>query len=106
MSRFALLSVAVALLFPMSAEAIKLHLSPNVAAEACDYLADGDNKQAAACYQRVRSDPVISAQLVEWHRFQKHLRLYGPGCKFIQDRSEEHTSELQSLMRNTSAVFC
>src|SRR3546814_3923679 len=24
----------------------------------------------------------------------------------IQDRSEEHTSELQSLMRNSSAVFC
>src|SRR3546814_5453177 len=26
--------------------------------------------------------------------------------QLIQDRSEEHTSELQSLMRNSYAVFC
>src|SRR3546814_6897454 len=34
----------------------------------------------------------------------------GPGGlksgAFLQSRSEEHTSELQSLMRNSSAVFC
>src|SRR3546814_10111232 len=28
------------------------------------------------------------------------------GTLAIQDRSEEHTSELQSLMRNSYAVFC
>src|SRR3546814_1143887 len=34
-------------------------------------------------------------------------RGYGiPGRPFEPDRSEEHTSELQSLMRNSSAVFC
>src|SRR3546814_8372872 len=27
-------------------------------------------------------------------------------CSFISDSSEEHTSELQSLMRNSYAVFC
>src|SRR3546814_8686672 len=27
-------------------------------------------------------------------------------AKLIQDRSEEHTSELQSLMRTSYAVFC
>src|SRR3546814_7370173 len=26
--------------------------------------------------------------------------------KFVHERSEEHTSELQSLMRNSYAVFC
>src|SRR3546814_3712895 len=32
----------------------------------------------------------------------------GPHCtrRFITGRSEEHTSELQSLMRNSYAVFC
>src|SRR3546814_1574725 len=29
-----------------------------------------------------------------------------PGSLFHQDRSEEHTSELQSLMRISYAVFC
>src|SRR3546814_8880494 len=31
--------------------------------------------------------------------------LYRVGCR-KQDRSEEHTSELQSLMRHSYAVFC
>src|SRR3546814_9036392 len=30
----------------------------------------------------------------------------GVTSKPVQDRSEEHTSELQSLMRNSYAVFC
>src|SRR3546814_8107090 len=30
----------------------------------------------------------------------------GAGCDGGQRRSEEHTSELQSLMRNSYAVFC
>src|SRR3546814_9919310 len=28
------------------------------------------------------------------------------GCAVVRVRSEEHTSELQSLMRNSYAVFC
>src|SRR3546814_1823541 len=31
---------------------------------------------------------------------------YSSGVDFKMDRSEEHTSELQSLMRNSYAVFC
>src|SRR3546814_7561745 len=30
----------------------------------------------------------------------------GPGCQDLAGRSEEHTSELQSLMRSSYAVFC
>src|SRR3546814_1416552 len=30
----------------------------------------------------------------------------GPAFAFLTTRSEEHTSELQSLMRNSYAVFC
>src|SRR3546814_10353401 len=32
--------------------------------------------------------------------------LLQPQVRFLHDRSEEHTSELQSLMRNSYAVFC
>src|SRR3546814_2624730 len=34
------------------------------------------------------------------------LELAGPAGQFAADRSEEHTSELQSLMRISYAVFC
>src|SRR3546814_6901424 len=34
------------------------------------------------------------------------MELNIPAIKGIGDRSEEHTSELQSLMRNSNAVFC
>src|SRR3546814_5938127 len=33
----------------------------------------------------------------------RHVAMIGPTCG---DRSEEHTSELQSLMRISNAVFC
>src|SRR3546814_5912682 len=34
-----------------------------------------------------------------------HLRIAGPKQTFVYERSEEHTSELQSLMRISYAVF-
>src|SRR3546814_7000225 len=39
----------------------------------------------------------------------RHLRIDEHDCRHrgqVQDRSEEHTSELQSLMRISYAVFC
>src|SRR3546814_3347769 len=33
-------------------------------------------------------------------------RWYSPAIPAVRARSEEHTSELQSLMRNSYAVFC
>src|SRR3546814_6147302 len=39
-------------------------------------------------------------------RADAHERLKGLGAQRIIDRSEEHTSELQSLMRISYAVFC
>src|SRR3546814_7069266 len=35
----------------------------------------------------------------------EHRNFLGPSTRFAK-RSEEHTSELQSLMRNSYAVFC
>src|SRR3546814_5588758 len=36
----------------------------------------------------------------------QELRLQSTGDSFLNWRSEEHTSELQSLMRTSYAVFC
>src|SRR3546814_10464706 len=39
-----------------------------------------------------------------WNVLEQQVDL--PAQKIVQGRSEEHTSELQSLMRNSYAVFC
>src|SRR3546814_3653367 len=39
-------------------------------------------------------------------QYQKLFDMEGVKLSFAQDRSEEHTSELQSLMRISYAVFC
>src|SRR3546814_8726999 len=36
----------------------------------------------------------------------RRVRAHGKAVKRLQTRSEEHTSELQSLMRTSYAVFC
>src|SRR3546814_9655184 len=40
------------------------------------------------------------------HPFEKVMAGHNPLAQTILHRSEEHTSELQSLMRNSYAVFC
>src|SRR3546814_2927581 len=55
--------------------------------------------------------PGTEVGLVAW-REQNLLQARGPTVEFgftrtpVQQRSEEHTSELQSLMRISYAVFC
>src|SRR3546814_6207776 len=46
-------------------------------------------------------EQLVFKQLSYRHNDIRHSR-----SKFEQDRSEEHTSELQSLMRISYAVFC
>src|SRR3546814_6617403 len=57
---------------------------------------------------RIRLCPPSSlrAGQVNFGRHRYFLRLTGPGYGEIPGRSEEHTSELQSLMRTSYAVFC
>src|SRR3546814_7912341 len=60
-------------------------------------LKDGDDEQRLIGRQQ-KSVPIL-AQLKSW--IEKTQPQVTP-----QSRSEEHTSELQSLMRNSYAVFC
>src|SRR3546814_8286153 len=54
---------------------------------------------------RARSSPAIC--IVGPHQASSSRRVAAPiACAAISRRSEEHTSELQSLMRITYAVFC
>src|SRR3546814_7283070 len=46
------------------------------------------------------------AQIVEPQLQQAVTAFIGQEAKHGRERSEEHTSELQSLMRNSYAVFC
>src|SRR3546814_3030946 len=41
-----------------------------------------------------------------WPRVNRHLGTSATSIGSMVERSEEHTSELQSLMRNSYAVFC
>src|SRR3546814_9546854 len=53
-------------------------------------------------------DGAIAFQIGGARLQRQHMRLLKPklGCVLDGDRSEEHTSELQSLMRISYAVFC
>src|SRR3546814_8451432 len=59
-----------------------------------------------------RQEAVISrvTHLKRWHaalgRWTNQLSKGRPKVRQVQTRSEEHTSELQSLMRISYAVFC
>src|SRR3546814_8434099 len=55
----------------------------------------------------VFAHPGVAAQFLDQHRGADAGRLVGgPGHHVLADRSEEHTSEIQSLMRSSYAVFC
>src|SRR3546814_15384079 len=43
---------------------------------------------------------------IGFQSFAQVKQVYGEGAQTIVERSEEHTSELQSLMRISYAVFC
>src|SRR3546814_7224319 len=76
-------------------------------AELWDFGLDGlfDRAETGACgFRRIEIDNRGSSFI------DTDLRLGKRGCKFVKpappDRSEEHTSEIQSLMRIASYVFC
>src|SRR3546814_2173190 len=48
----------------------------------------------------------ISIHGADWHESAINRWIADPAHYREEERSEEHTSELQSLMRNSYAVFC
>src|SRR3546814_10372709 len=60
--------------------------------------------------QSLRKGPRAAAPVPEDRRDRAEPRGYQEdsrgAARGVRDRSEEHTSELQSLMRNSYAVFC
>src|SRR3546814_10490805 len=59
--------------------------------------------------QRFPAEPAVPAVLLRREREPRAAlpgRVHGPACRPRAVRSEEHTSELQSLMRISYAVFC
>src|SRR3546814_3864018 len=71
---------------------------------AIDDFADhrDDRDRAAVRFGRVGGDPVFERDRIIFPR----LAVVGGAADFGDARSEEHTSELQSLMRISYAVFC
>src|SRR3546814_213354 len=63
-----------------------------------DLLYGFPNPKAAAVFRRVGYAPL--------GELSRHARVLRHGDHAHRLRSEEHTSELQSLMRNSYAVFC
>src|SRR3546814_3681850 len=53
-----------------------------------------------------RSDPATSGQELYRRGVERNQHGHRQGCREAGHRSEEHTSELQSLMRISYAVFC
>src|SRR3546814_10472005 len=71
-------------------------------------------EQVVAAIKEHKPDLVFAAHvetasgimLPEDYMRQVAAAVHAVGGLFVLDRSEEHTSELQSLMRNSYAVFC
>src|SRR3546814_5778283 len=77
-------------------------------------------REVRACGVRQLVDPISSISLCDQppaERFARHCLCFrrhhrillpdsGSACHILFRRSEEHTSELQSLMRISYAVFC
>src|SRR3546814_4335596 len=85
-------------LYPQAPELAKhSHLGP---AEQFWIIKHGVKLSAMPAWGKTHPDPLI------WDMVAFVRRLPGMSAAEYQRRSEEHTSELQSLMRTSYAVFC
>src|SRR3546814_2926787 len=70
-------------------------------------LIDREGRMIWACLPRVDGEPIFSALLSDDDYADPQARGYWAiELEGVTSRSEEHTSELQSLMRISYAVFC
>src|SRR3546814_3143553 len=61
---------------------------------------------AGECIEFAFSASMSANQVKRWKLILNGLATKLEGTEWVIDRSEEHTSELQSLMRISYAVFC
>src|SRR3546814_961378 len=89
-------------LFPYTTlfRSCRLRLAPQ--RDGHDWLASG-SPLAAERWTRHGQSSALFPRLRRWQTVKRVMRRRRPN---LQPRSEEHTSELQSLMRISYAVFC
>src|SRR3546814_3557737 len=78
------------------------HNEPVVVEMARPVTRDGENRGGAEAL--IARYPGVDEQ--RGFRLAQHARFDGAVAADRADRSEEHTSELQSLMRNSYTVYC
>src|SRR3546814_9006583 len=78
-----------------------------IAAFMVDDLRDDDKGVVIAAWP-FSDDPYTRAERLDVYSGRRVVVARAPvqNAEFVTDRSEEHTSELQSLMRNSYDVFC
>src|SRR3546814_9660385 len=73
-------------------------------------LAHGDSDERAHAldifYQRYRDNPLVLDKWFQVQAWSQRADTVAAVAELARHRSEEHTSELQSLMRISYAVFC
>src|SRR3546814_1988417 len=78
------------------------HGKADVAGRRCDYARLADEDRIVGDADGIRVGAVGANDISVFCRVDGAKG----GCETLRARSEEHTSELQSLMRNSYAVFC
>src|SRR3546814_6930187 len=73
---------------------------------ACQYVPKPDPSGYRELCERYAIDPCASLFFEDMARNLKPAKAIGMTTVWVNNRSEEHTSELQSLMRISYAVFC
>src|SRR3546814_6296983 len=87
---------------PRSTRTLSLHDALPISTNCRRYDGPGDQSPDRRMDQRDGNGSCKAAQQGENVYNNQHMKAQGP----IGQRSEEHTSELQSLMRISYAVFC
>src|SRR3546814_10355619 len=89
-------------LFPYTA---LFRSEPRHCEERSDAAIQGRHKTALDCFASLAMTKWVSLSSRQLLEVTVALRVTSPLAK-VRGRSEEHTSELQSLMRSSYAVFC
>src|SRR3546814_5368705 len=76
------------------------------ASRSCRRTTSGSGALSAAIAPALASNPTKNSTRMHASIFRELLEIAASGRYAMRTRSEEHASELQSLMRTSYAVFC